>query len=143
MQVTQISVFLENKSGRLADVCSLLGQQNINIRALSIADTTDFGILRLIVNKPPEAVKILREDSFTVSETEVIAVAVPDSPGGLAGVLVSLAQGKINLEYMYAFLGQKSNHALVIFRVDDIPGALRVLGESGVKVLPSDEVYAL
>ncbi len=143
MQVKQISVFLENKSGRLAQVCALLGKHKVNIRALSLADTTDFGVLRLIVDEPSTALTVLRESGFTVRETEVIAVAVPDSPGGLAGVLDILAQGQVNLEYMYAFLGRQNLNAQVIFSVDDIGGARKVLGQAGVQVLPSQEVYSL
>ena len=118
MKVKQISVFLENKSGRLAEVTRTLGRNDINIRALSIADTTDFGILRLIVNKPEEANHALRQGGFMVSETEVIAVDVPDRPGGLADVLEILGQASVNIEYLYAFIGQTSQDALVIFRVD-------------------------
>ena len=102
MKVKQISVFLENKSGRLAEVTRTLGKHDINIRALSIADTTDFGILRLIVNKPADANRILREEGFMVSETEVIAVDVPDRPGGLADVLEMLGKVGVNIEYLYA-----------------------------------------
>src|SRR3974377_1387822 len=105
MKVKQISVFLENKSGRLAGVTKALGDNNINIRALSIADTTDFGILRLIVSDPEKAVNILKAEDFTVSETSIIAVQIPDNPGGLAGILQILDGSKINIEYMYAFVG--------------------------------------
>lgn len=143
MEVKQISVFLENKSGRLSEVCSILGQQKINIRALSIADTTDFGILRLIVSQPDEALAILKESGFTVNDTQVIAVSVPDQPGGLASALKVLSQSTVNLEYMYAFLGKDQGNALVVFRVDDIPQALHVLGDAGVHVLSKQEVYGL
>lgn len=101
----QISVFLENKAGRLAHVTRVLGEAGINIRALSIADTSDFGILRIIVNDPEKAYRILKEADFTVSETEVIAVQVPDSPGGLATVLEQMSDADLNIEYLYAFFG--------------------------------------
>ncbi|HZK24297.1 MAG TPA: ACT domain-containing protein [Oscillospiraceae bacterium] len=143
MNVKQISVFLENKSGRLADVTRSLGAKGINIRALSIADTTDFGILRLIVNKPEAASNILREDGFMVSETEVIAVDVPDRPGGLAEVLDTMGQAGINIEYLYAFVGQASSEALVIFRVEDCAAALQALRAKNIRVLTGEEVYAL
>lgn len=143
MQVKQISVFLENKSGRLSEVCSTLADAEINIRALSIADTTDFGILRLIVNDPSLAFAILKGAGFTVSQTEVIAVSVPDCPGGLAQVLDTLAKAKVNLEYLYAFLAQKHSDALVVFRVGDIPQALSALAAVGIRVLLSEEVYRL
>jgi hypothetical protein len=101
----QISVFLENKAGRLSHVTRVLGEAGINIRALSIADTSDFGILRIIVSDPEKAYRILKEANFTVSETEVIAVQVPDSPGGLATVLEQMSDANLNIEYLYAFFG--------------------------------------
>ena len=141
--VKQISVFLENKAGRLADVTHSLGDHGINIRALSIADTTDFGILRLIVNQPEAALKVLRDEGFMVAETEVIAVDVPDRPGGLAQVLDTLGQAGINIEYLYAFVGQASADALVIFRVEDCAAALQALTAQNIRVLSGAEVYAL
>ncbi len=129
VKVKQISVFLENKSGRLAQVTRVLGDNEINIRALSIADTTDFGILRLIVDKPEEANRILQAEGFMVSETSVIAVQVPDRPGGLADILAALGLAGINIEYLYAFIGQSSDEAQVIFRVDDCDKAINVLQE--------------
>lgn len=143
MRVKQISVFLENKSGRLADVTKPLGKNGINIRALSIADTTDFGILRLIVNKPEEANRILRSEGFMVSETDVIAVEVPDEPGGLAGVLEILEQAEINIEYLYAFVGGSSKEALVIIKVEDCEAAIKVLQANNIRVLDGAEVYSL
>ena len=142
MKVKQISVFLENKSGRLANVTKVLGENGINIRALSIADTTDFGILRLIVNDPEKAWKILKQEDYTVSETEIIAVQVPDKPGGLAGILQTLEEKKINIEYMYAFVGKSGTDAVVVFRVEGIDRAVEMLEHSGVKLLPGKEVYA-
>jgi len=143
MKVKQISVFLENKSGRLAQVCSVLGEKNINIRALSIADTTDFGILRLIVNNPLEARKALKEAGFTVSITDVIAVEVADEPGGLARVLGILQDVGINIEYLYAFLQKASKAALVVFRVEQLDEAVRAMEAKGVRILSEQEVYAL
>src|ERR1700692_1480294 len=104
MKVEKISIFIENKSGRLAEVTGILGNAGVNIRALSLADTSDFGILRLIVNDRDKAMTVLKEYDFTVSRTEVVAVEVPDRPGGLAGILQSLDNEKINVEYMYAFV---------------------------------------
>lgn len=143
MKVKQISVFLENKSGRLAEVIQVLGMNNINIRALSIADTTDFGILRLIVDKPDEANIVLKKEGFMVSETEVLAVEIPDRPGGLAGVLKQLGDAGINIEYLYAFTGYSSGNALVVFRVEDCDAAIATLKEHNVRVLSGDEVYSL
>ena len=143
MKVKQISVFLENKSGRLAEVTRILGDSHINIRALSIADTTDFGILRLIVNNPDTAYTALREGGFMVSVTEVLAVEVPDTPGGLAGVLAVMGSNSINIEYLYAFVAKASNDALVIFRVEECDRAIQVLQDNGIHVLDEGEVYAL
>lgn len=141
MRVKQISVFLENKSGRLATVTRVLGENGINIRALSIADTTDFGILRLIVNDPEKAIRVLKENDFTVSETEIIAVMVSDEPGGLAKVLALL--GEIgNIEYMYAFVGKSAGDAVVVFRLENIDQAIKVLSNAGVKVMQAKEVYS-
>ncbi|MGE5529188.1 MAG: ACT domain-containing protein [Patescibacteria group bacterium] len=141
MKVKQISVFLENKSGRLAKVSRTLGDRRINIRALSIADTTDFGILRLIASDPEQALSALKEEGFTVSATEVIAVQVPDRPGGLADILGILEGAGINIEYMYAFVGKTLDDAVVVFRVEEIDRAIALLGEKGVTLLRGDQVY--
>ncbi|HHW13042.1 MAG TPA: ACT domain-containing protein [Firmicutes bacterium] len=141
MKVKQISVFLENKSGRLAQVTKILGANRINIRALAIADTADYGILRLIVNDPGKALAVLRAEGLTVRETEVIAVEVPDQPGGLAAVLQELDAKGINIEYMYAFVGKTAENAIVIFRVEEIDRALELLENSQVKLLPERELY--
>ena len=143
MLVKQISVFLENKSGRLAEVTKTLGVNNIDISALSIADTTDFGILRLIVNKPEEAERALKENGFTVSCTSVIAIAVEDKPGGLASALEILDTEGIGIEYMYAFVGKTSSDALVILRVEEPEKAVISLTNRNIKVLASDTVYKL
>ena len=139
----QISVFLENKSGRLAHVTRVLGDAGINIRALSIADTSDFGILRLIVSDPVKAHKILKEAGFTVSETEVIAVRMPDAPGGLATVLDQMSEENLNIEYLYAFLGSSGSDALVIFKVEDIKKAKVAFKNKGIKFVEEQELYQL
>lgn len=143
MLVKQISVFLENKSGRLAEVTKTLADNDIDISALSIADTTDFGILRLIVNDPEKAEKALKDSGFTVSCTSVIAIAVPDKPGGLAKALSILEKESIGIEYMYAFVGKAADEALVIIRVEAPDKAVDVLTKNGIDVLPSDKVYKL
>jgi hypothetical protein len=143
MLVKQISVFLENKSGRLADVTRVLGENGIDISALSIADTTDFGILRLIVNDPEKAEKVLKDNEFTVSSTNVIAIGIADEPGGLAVALGMLDREAIGIEYMYAFVGKTENEALVILRVENPIKAISVLSAGKVRVLTSDEVYKL
>ncbi len=143
MKVKQISVFLENKSGRLAGVIRALGEKKINIRALSVADTADFGILRLIVNDPLKAVEVLKNEHFTVSETEVIVVETPDQPGGLAKVLNIFEEKGINIEYMYAFVGKTKENAVVVFRVEEIDRAIQLLNTSGIRLLSGSEVYKI
>ena len=143
MKVTQISVFLENKSGRLADVTEILGQNQINIRALSVADTADFGILRLIVDQPAQALKVLKKEGLTVKETAVITLRVPDRPGGLAGVLRALEEKEVNIEYMYAFVGKSQEDAVVVFRVEEIDRAVTLLKGSQISVLTEGDVYRL
>lgn len=141
MLVKQISVFLENKSGRLAEVTKILARENINISALSIADTTDFGVLRLIVNQPEKAESVLKENSFTVSCTSVIAIGVKDEPGGLASALEILEKEAIGIEYMYAFVGKKTDEALVILRVDSPEKAVITLENSNINLISSKTVY--
>jgi hypothetical protein len=143
MKVDQLSIFLENKSGRLAEVTRVLGTSGVNIRALSLADTSDFGILRLIVNDCAKAVDVLKANQFTVSTTQVVAVEVSDRPGGLAHILDTLEKEKINVEYMYAFVERSSDNAVIIFRFDDIDRAIKALTAKGVTVLEGKKVYCL
>lgn len=143
--VQQVSVFLENKSGRLAEVCATLGEHSINIRALCIADTSDFGILRLIVNNPATATAVLQEAGFSVGSTAVIALQVPDRPGGLGSVLQLLDAAGINVEYMYAFFVRREGDAVVLFRVADetLAATAEVLQKADIPILSAEEVYAL
>ncbi len=143
MFVEQISIFLENKSGRLAEVARILGDSDIDISALSIADTTDFGILRLIVNNPEKALLILKEQGFTVSSTSVIAIGVQDKPGGLSKALEILDKNKIGIEYMYAFVSKAEDEALVLLRVEEPARAVEVLQKNGISVLSAKQVYKL
>jgi hypothetical protein len=143
MKVKQLSIFLQNQSGRLTEVLGSIGEEGINIRALSLADTSGFGILRLIVNDKDKARAILSDKGFTVSETDVIAVEIPDVPGGLASVLSIFSDEGINIEYMYAFVEKSSENAVVIFRVEDVDASIAALQAKGVHVLSSQEVYAL
>ncbi len=140
MKVEQISIFIENKSGRLAEVTRILGEAGVNVRALSLADTSDFGILRLIVDKIEVANAALRQHAFTVNKTEVVAVEVPDRPLGLNGILEVLDRAKINVEYMYAFVERCGENAVIIFRFDDTEGAIRTLTENGVAILKGERV---
>jgi len=141
MKVEQISIFIENKSGRLAEIARILGDAGINIRALSLADTTDFGILRLIVNDREKAKQILKEKGFTVSKTEVVAVEVPDRPGGLSEILQSLDSESINVEYMYAFVERCGENAVIIFRFDETEKAIITLQNRGFNILDGERLY--
>lgn len=143
MKVKQISVFLENRKGRLYEVLNVLATEKINIRALSIADTADFGILRLIVPDPDAAKKILEKGGFTVKENNVIAIEVPDRPGGLAFVLKALQDADINVEYLYAFVAKTHKEAIVVIRTENNDGALKALKKGDVKVLSPEELYSL
>lgn len=131
VRVEQISVFLENKEGRVAQVTSIFSKAGVNIRALSLADTADFGVLRLIVDDTVKAEEVLKTNGFTVGKTHVVAVEVEDKPGGLNDILEILHEAKINVEYMYAFVRQSGNKAVMIFRFDDIESAVRALEEKG------------
>jgi hypothetical protein len=139
----QISVFLENKAGRLAEVTRILAEANINIRALSLADTSDFGILRLVVNDNNKAKEELRKAGFTVAKTDVVAVEIADKPGGLYNVLRILQKANVNVEYMYAFVHQSSANAVLIFRFDNISEALRLLRENNVQVIDGERLYQM
>ena len=143
MIIKQISVFLENKAGRLAQITEILAESGIDIRALSIADTTNFGILRLIVNNPTLAEAKLRESGLTVSLTDVIAIEISDKPGGLATALRSLNESNIGVEYMYAFIGTPHKRAFVILRVEDNEAAIKVLKDNGIGLLSTIDVYEI
>jgi len=137
----QISVFLENKKGRLAEVAALIAREGINIRALSLADTADFGVLRLIVNDPEKCFTVLKDGGFVAQQTEVIAVEVPDRPGGLGRILSVFDRHGLNIEYMYAFVEKKSDNAIVIFRIDQPAKAVEVLDSFGISA-PSTEILS-
>ena len=143
MRVEQIAVFLENKSGRLAEITGVLADNNINIRALSVADTADFGILRLIVDKVDEAKKVLKENGFTVGKTNVIAVEVPDRVGGLASVLKTAEAAELNVEYMYAFVNKSGENAVLIFRFNDMDKAIAALQKAEFTILSGAQICAL
>jgi hypothetical protein len=143
VKVRQVSVFLENKSGRLYEACKCMADAQVNIRALSIAETADYGVLRLIVNDPDKAMRVMSENEFTVSETEVIAVVVPDDPGGLAGVLAPLYEANVNIEYIYCFVEKSGKSAIVVFRVEQLDQAIKALQVSGYTVMREDDVYRI
>jgi len=143
MRAEQISVFLENKAGRLAEVTAILSEAGVNIRALALADTSDFGVLRLIVDNNAKAVEALKNRGFTVGRTDVLAVEVEDRPGGLHRILDMLHKAQINVEYMYAFVQHSGENAVMIFRIDPIDEAVRILEENKIKVINGSKVYTL
>jgi hypothetical protein len=140
MKNKQISVFIENKKGRLKKAMDVLSKENINIRALSIADNAKFGILRLIVSDDEKAKEILEKNNFVVKENEVIVVEVPDKPNGLNTVLGYLDDENINVEYIYAFVSKKSDEAIVVMRLENINEGIKVLKEKNAKVLRSEDI---
>ena len=137
MTVEQISVFVENRSGQLGDVTRVLEAAGINIRALSLSDTTDFGVLRLMAD---DTQKALAAAGFTVGSTPVVAVDVEDTPGGLGRVLRVLSEHGINVEYLYAYTQRESTRATIIFRFDRTEEAVNVLQQRGIRVLGPDEI---
>ena len=141
--VKQISVFLENKCGRLVKITQILGKNNINIRALTIADTSDFGILRIIVDQPEKANQVLKEEGFIVTETEVVAVEVSDDPGGLAGILTYLEEAEINIEYLYSFVEKPAQDALILMRLDNAEKGVEVLQKNNVTIIEGEHIYSL
>lgn len=143
MLVRQISVFVENKKGKLAEVTDVLARNNIDISALSIADTTNFGILRMIVDDPDRTVDVIRKAGFTVRTTEVLAVEVLDSPGGLHHVLKIFDRSDISIEYLYSFVRRTPEKALILFKVEKPEKALEVLRDNGVNVLTQEEICRL
>jgi hypothetical protein len=143
MKVEQLSIFLENKTGRLAEVTRSLGKAGINIRALSLADTSEFGILRLIVDDHEKAKSVLKEQGFTVGRTHVVAVQVEDRPGGLDDILQLLSDNGINVEYMYAFVQAGSKNAFLILRFDKTDQALEVLAKHKILVIPGEKLYRM
>ena len=142
MKIHQLSLFLENKPGRLMEPCRLLAQAGISIRTLSVADTQQFGILRMIVSDWQKAAAVLKEAGCVVNVTEVLAVEVPDRPGGLAGILEIFENSGINVEYMYAFTFGRQNKAVLIFRFDKPDEAIGRLKAAGVNVVGSVDVYS-
>ena len=143
MQAEQISIFLENRAGRLSEATGTLAKAGVNIRALSLADTSDFGVLRLIVDDNAKAEEALRSAGFTVRKTKVVAVEVSDCPGGLHGILETLYNAKINVEYMYAFVQHSGDNAVMIFRFDQIDEAIRLLAQRNIPVIEGARLYTM
>ena len=143
MFTQQISVFIENKKGRLAKFTDVLAQENLDIIAISIADTTNFGILRCIVKEPQRAISVLKEAGFTASATDVIAVDMDDKPGGLNSVLKVLTAADVSVEYLYSFTRSDEGRALILFRVDDNAKAISALQSAKIKILDDKDVHNL
>ena len=141
MEVRQISVFLENRSGQLAHICRIIADAGINMKALNIAETSDYGVLRLITDKPAETVRVLTADGLVCSRTDVVALSVPNVPGGLAGVLDVIAGRGISIEYMYSMLGNDADqNAIMVFQTEEksevfSAAGLHVLGDSDLGII--------
>ena len=140
MTIHQISVFLENRAGQLAEITGVLAKKGIDLRAINIAETSDYGVLRLIADKPQEAAATLLEQGFILSMTPVVAVSVPDVPGGLAGVLDILAKENIDVEYMYSVFGQVDGLAHMVFRVADTEKLIAVLRANNVEPISGENL---
>ncbi len=141
MLIKQISIFTQNIKGDLAEITRTLGDAGIDLISLSIADTSTFGVVRGIVEDSERALKMLKIAGFSAKITEVIAVEVPDKPGGLAGVLAHLNEAGLFVEYLYSFVRNKGQNALIVFRVEQLDAAVETLQKNGIKVLTKEEVY--
>lgn len=137
-RISQLSVFIENKSGRVSEITGLLGEAGINIRGFSVSDTADYGILRLIVDKVSEAKEVLKAAGFTVREDDVICIDLPDKPGGLAGVLKIVAEAGVNIEYVYSLIA-----TYVVINVADVDRAVHLLSDRPVRLVSQDEIAAV
>ncbi|BDZ69242.1 ACT domain-containing protein [Methanobacterium ferruginis] len=141
MKIKQLSIFLQNKKGRMRNALDVLANAGFNIRALSIADTSDFGILRLIVPDPDKAKELLEENNFVVKMGDVVAVEMSDQPGGLSTILGMLDDSDINLDYLYAFVDEKEERAIVLLHPEDIDAGIDALKKCGATIIPSKDVY--
>jgi hypothetical protein len=143
MKITQLSVFLQNQKGCLYDVIKILGEAGIDIKTLTLAESREFGVLRLIVDQPEEALKRLRAEKHVASLTEIVAVEVEDRPGGLAKVLKVFSDHGINIEYMYAVVEKNANKAIMVFRFDDMDKAIAALSENNIRVIRGKDIIHL
>lgn len=139
MKVQQLAIFLENKSGRLAEIANILGHGCVNIRAVSLADTTDFGIVRLIVDDIDKAVELLKQGGITAAKTDVVVVEALDKPGGLAKTLNALKNTDVNIEYLYSITAHH-DRAFIVFRFDDSDKAIEIFNKAGIKVISKEEL---
>ena len=142
MNIKQLSIFVENKKGRLAEITEIISKAGANIRALSIADTTDYGILRLIVSDHEKALEALKADGIIASVTDVLGIEVSDVPGGFSGAVKVLADADITIEYAYAFITRHEGSACVIIRVEDNAKAANILGKAGISLIEADKAFS-
>jgi len=142
-EIKQISLFVENKPGRMAKVSKTLSDAGVNIRAMTIAEAGDFGVIRMVVDNPEKGYKVLHDNGFTVSTTDVLAVEMKDTPGGLYEIVDTLGSNKINVDYAYAFVTAKAQRAMLILRVDDIVKAKQALTSKGVKIATKEEIQKI
>jgi hypothetical protein len=143
MNITQLSVFLDNREGVLADLTEYLGTNGINIRALSVAESRDFGVIRMVVPDPSRAAELLGRKGYNIQKVEVLALRVADEPGGLGKALRVLADEHLNVDYLYTFLDKLGDHAVVIIRVDNLDFAMAVLMSSGFRLLSQEDFSSL
>lgn len=143
MTINQISIFIENKPEALAKLTGVIAENKINLKSLSIADSTDFGIVRIIVDDSEKVSKILSEKDYLVKTTGVIAVAIPDEAGSLNKILTVMAKNGRNVEYMYGFTGKKTNTACMIIRTTDIATAEKVLSDNNIRMISQDGIEEL
>ena len=143
MKIKQLSIFLQNEIGSLSKPLEVLSQNNINIRAMSMADTSEFCILRLVVDNPIKGKEILEENNFLVKTVDIIGIEMNDTPGGLTSVLKTLKDSNINLEYLYAFTHEKAGKAILLLHCDDIDALIDVFNKNDITIVSSDEVYNL
>ena len=142
-EIKQISLFVENRPGRMSKVSKTLSDAGVNIRAMTIAEAGDFGVIRMVVDNPDKGYKVLHDSGFTVSVTDVLAVEMKDTPGGLYEIVDTLGINKINVDYAYAFVTAKAERAMLILRVDDLPRAKQALSSKGVKIATKDEIQEI
>jgi hypothetical protein len=142
-RIKQISIFVENKPGRLLDVVEILGNSNIDIKAISLADSSDFGIVRLICENPESAYEVMNNSGFTASLTEVLAIAISDKPGSLAKVLRALKESDVNIEYMYGFSAKTKDHAVMIIKVSNLEETIKCCISNNVQVLSENDISSI
>ena len=143
MKIKQLSIFLQNRMGSLSKPLEVLSVNDVNIRAMCMADTSEFGILRLVVDNPEKGQEVLEKSNFLVKITDIIGVEMCDAPGGLTSVLKIIKDNEIDLEYLYAFTHEKKNKAILLLHADDIDNLISVLIKNNIKIVPAEEVYNL